>query len=211
MKSGSASPDLGSLRAICVYCGSNPGSSPAFTEAARKFGGELARRGITLVYGGGKTGMMGAVAEGALSEGGKVIGVIPVALVERELAHHGVTELRIVSSMHERKVMMADLSDAFVAMPGGIGTLEEIFEVFTWTQLGIHAKPCGFLDVEDYYQPLIAFLENVVASEFLHAEHLGALIVDTDQERLLERLASYEHAEINKWIASAAPATPPGT
>ena len=188
------------LTSICVYCGSSFGLLPEYKETAFAFGELLASRRITLVYGGGNVGLMGAVADGALARGGKVIGVMPQLLVDKEVAHRGLTELHVVSSMHERKTMMADLSDAFVALPGGNGTLEEIFEVYTWTQLGFHAKPCAFLDVAGFYQPLAAFLTGVAEQGFLKTEHLEMLMMETDMERLLQRFTAYEHRPVQKWI-----------
>ncbi len=188
------------LKAVCVYCGSSPGLKPEYREAAYAFGAYLAGQGITTVYGGGNVGLMGAVADGALSAQGQVVGVIPRALREKELAHTGLTELIVVESMHERKLEMARRADAFVALPGGIGTLEEIFEVFTWTQLGFHLKPCAFLNVAGFYTSLIAFLEQVVAQGFLRTEHLASVAVDDDMARLVTRLAAYEHVDYAKWL-----------
>jgi uncharacterized protein (TIGR00730 family) len=160
----------------------------------------LAERSIRLVYGGGNVGLMGAVANGALSKGGHVIGVMPKRLIEKEVQHRGLTELYSVSSMHERKMKMADLADGFVALPGGVGTLEEILEVFTWTQLGFHEKPCGLLNIEEFYTPLLDFLRRVVDQRFIKAEHLANLLVEIDQERLLSRLEAYKHVVIDKWV-----------
>lgn len=187
------------LKAVCVYCGSSPGLKPEYSRVACAFGAFLAGQGIVTVYGGGNVGLMGAVADGALSVNGQVVGVIPRALMEKELAHAGLTELIVVESMHERKLEMARRADAFVALPGGIGTLEEIFEVFTWTQLGFHLKPCAFLNVAGFYTPLIAFLEQVVAQGFLKTEHLSSVVVDDDMARLVTRLAAYEHVDYAKW------------
>ena len=187
------------LSTICVYCGSSFGQRPEYAEVAFAVGGLLARSGITVVYGGGNVGLMGRVADGALQAGGKVIGVIPQALLDKEVGHLDVTELITVSSMHERKTKMADLADAFVALPGGIGTMEEIFEVFTWTQLGFHDKPCAFLNVAGFYDPLLAFIDNMVAQDFLKKDHLRYLLVDTDMARLIGRLEGYEHRHVDKW------------
>ncbi len=164
------------------------------------FGRLLAEEGITLVYGGGNVGLMGALADGALAAGGKVVGVIPERMVARELAHHGLTELHRVESMHERKLKMAQLSDAFVALPGGVGTLEEIFEVFTWAQLGIQSKPCGFLDVDGYYAPLFHFLEHMAEQRFIKKEHLGSLIRTEQPRELLSRLRNHTPAVTEKWL-----------
>ncbi|MDB6077178.1 MAG: hypothetical protein JWO82_925, partial [Akkermansiaceae bacterium] len=168
------------LTALCIYCGASPGLLPEYSRAAEAAGRILAERGITLVYGGASAGLMGTVADAALSAGGKVIGVMPGHLVEKEIAHPGLTELHAVGSMHERKMRMSELADGFVALPGGIGTFEEIFEAFTWTQLGLHAKPCGLLNVADFYTPLLAFLEHAVEQRFMRAEHYASLKVDTD-------------------------------
>jgi len=177
------------LRRVCVFCGSSPGDLDAYTIAARELGSVLARGGIDVVYGGGNVGLMKQVADAALAEGGQVIGVIPTALVDRELAHGTLSDLRVVASMHERKALMADLSDAFIALPGGLGTLEEIFEVVAWAQLGFHDKPCGLLNVAGYYDALLSFLDHAVASAFLRQPHRDLLIGDTDARRLLHRLA----------------------
>lgn len=185
---------------MCVFCGSSGGTRPAYADAARELGELLASRGIGLVYGGGDVGLMGVLADAALAAGGDVIGVIPSALAEREVAHAGLTKLHIVRTMHERKQMMHDLSDAFVALPGGLGTLEEFFEVLTWGQLGMHAKPCGILDVEGFYEPLLALLDRAVADQLLRAENRTILIYDTGAERLLDRMAAYEAPAGAKWI-----------
>ncbi|CAN5327848.1 TIGR00730 family Rossman fold protein [soil metagenome] len=187
------------LKTVCVYCGSSPGFKPEYRSAAYAFGAYLAGQGITTVYGGGNVGLMGAVADGALSAHGRVVGVIPRALMDKELGHPALAELIVVESMHERKLEMARRADAFVALPGGIGTFEEIFEVLTWTQLGFHLKPCAFLNVEGFYTPLIAFLEQVAAQGFLRKEHLATVVVDTDMARLVTRLAAYEHVDYAKW------------
>lgn len=189
------------LRRVCVFCGSSSGADPAFASAAARFGALLASRGIGLVYGGGSVGLMGVLADAALRAGGHVIGVIPSALALKEVAHDGLPDLRIVATMHERKALMADLADAFVALPGGLGTLDELFETLTWAQLGIHRRPCGLLDVGGYYQPLLAFLDRAVDMRFLRREHRDLLLVDEDPERLLDRLARYSpQAETDKWI-----------
>jgi uncharacterized protein (TIGR00730 family) len=178
------------LKRVCVYCGSHPGSRPAYLEAARATGTALARRGIELVYGGGRTGLMGAVADAALAAGGNVIGVIPQALVIREIAHLDLKDLRVVATMHERKALMAELADAFVALPGGFGTLEEICEVLTWAQLGLHRKPCGLLNTDGFYDSLLAFLDHAAAEQFIRAQHRGMFVVEKDPERLLDLLAN---------------------
>jgi uncharacterized protein (TIGR00730 family) len=170
---------------ICVFCASSPGSDPRFLESARQVGAELARRGVGVVYGGGRVGLMGALADAALAGGGEVIGVIPRDLVDRELAHDGVTDLRVVDSLAERKALMAELADAVIALPGGIGTLDELSEVLSWSQLGLHAKPIGLLDVAGYWQPLSAWLEHAVASEFVAPAHRDLLIVAQDLASLI--------------------------
>ena len=176
------------LRSICVFCGSNAGSSEAYRQAAQAVGRLLCRRGIDLVYGGGRVGLMGIVADACLQEGGRVIGVIPQALAHKELAHTELTELRIVGSMHERKTVMADLSDAFVALPGGFGTWEEFFEVLTWAQLGIQHKACGLLNVDGYYDPLLDMADRALSEGFVREAHRGLLISDSDPERLVDLL-----------------------
>ncbi len=197
---GRRTANIMNINAICVYCGSSPGLNPQYLQVATGFGRLLANNGITLVYGGGNVGLMGAVADGALSEGGKVIGVIPQKLAEKEVAHQHLTELYCVASMHERKMKMADLSDAFVALPGGIGTLEEIFEVNTWRQLDLHQKPCAFLNVAGFYTSLLSFIDFMVEQRFLKAEHQNTMIVEEQPERLLERLQAYEHRPVDKWM-----------
>ena len=183
-----------------MFCGSSPGRSPEYAAAAGELGRLLAAREIEIVYGGASVGLMGALADSALAAGGKVIGVIPTRLVEREIAHPGLTELRVVETMHERKALMGELSDAVIALPGGTGTLDELFELFTWKQLGLHRKPIGLLDVGGYWQPLLAFLQHAVNERFLRAEHLETLLVERDAGALLERLASYEHRAVDKWL-----------
>jgi uncharacterized protein (TIGR00730 family) len=187
------------VRRICVYAGSNPGTDPAYADAARELAALLAERGIGLVYGGGHVGLMGVLADTALADGGEVIGVMPQALIDREIGHTGVTELRVVGSMHERKALMAELSDAFVAVPGGIGTLEELIEVYTWSQLGIHAKACGVLNVAGYYDHLAAFLDHAVEAGFLRPQHRAVLSVASSPADLLDRLAAYEPPVVGKW------------
>ena len=180
---------------VCVFCGASSGKRAAFAEAARAFGVAAAARGIGVVYGGGKVGLMGAVAEGALGAGGEVVGVIPQELVDRELAHDGLTQLHVVGSLHERKARMADLSDAFVALPGGFGTLDELMEQLTWAQLGIHAKPVGLLDVEGYWAPLIALARHLTEEGFVRESDLGAIAVGDDPGLLLDRLGRLATAE----------------
>jgi uncharacterized protein (TIGR00730 family) len=188
------------IRSVCVFCGSNRGTNPRFAEVAHDFGALLAKVGIALVYGGGHVGLMGVVADAVLANGGKAIGVIPRALWDREVGHRNLTELHIVETMHERKAMMASLADAFVALPGGLGTMEEIFEVWTWAQLGIHRKPVGFLDAEGFYGPLLTFLDRAVDAGFVRAQHRAIAIVDVDPAALLRRLGEYEPPRMEKWI-----------
>jgi len=188
------------LSTVCVFCGSSPGARPAYRDAAEALGRVLAAQGRTLVYGGGNVGLMGVIADAVLASGGRVIGVIPQHLVAREIAHTGVTELRTVASMHERKQLMADLADTFVLLPGGLGSLEEFFEVWTWGQLGLHRKPYGLLNVDGYFDPLLAFLDHAVAERFLRREQRELLLVDHDPERLLARLDAHEPASMPKWI-----------
>jgi uncharacterized protein (TIGR00730 family) len=188
------------MRRVCVYAGSNPGTDPAYAEAARSLATLLAERSIGLVYGGGKVGLMGVLADTALAAGGEVIGVMPQALIDREIGHPGLTELKVVASMHERKARMAELADAFVAVPGGIGTLEELVEVYTWSQLGIHDKACGLLNVNGYYDGLVAFLDHAVEAGFLRAQHRAVLTVAADARELLDRLAAFEPPRIGKWL-----------
>jgi uncharacterized protein (TIGR00730 family) len=188
------------FRRLCVYCGSNRGTSPAFTEAATLLGRTLAARGIGIVYGGGHVGLMGVLADAALAEGGEVIGVIPTSLQEKELGHSGLTEMHVVGSMHERKQMMADLSDGFIAMPGGIGTLEELFETFTWLQLGFHDKPVALLNVGGFYDKLIEFVHQLTRDGFLKREHEGCLLADTDPAALLEKMRCFELPDVGKWM-----------
>lgn len=176
------------LARVAVYCGSSFGARPSYADATRRLGTALARRGIGLVYGGAGIGLMGALADAVSSGGGEVVGVIPRALVEREIAHAGLMDLRVVESMHERKALMTDLADGFVALPGGMGTIDELAEAVTWGQLGIHAKPCGLLDVDGYYAEFLAFLDHGAAEGFLRREHRDALVVDTEPEALLDRL-----------------------
>jgi uncharacterized protein (TIGR00730 family) len=191
------------LRAVCVFCGSNAGTRDDYAKAAADVGHVIAERGLSLVYGGAAVGLMGTLADAALAAGGKVIGVIPKALVEREIAHAGLTELREVKSMHERKALMADSSDAFLAMPGGAGTLEEVFEAWTWAQLGHHQKPVGLLNVAGFFDGLVAFLDHQCRERFIRQEHRDMLIVERDPKRLLDRFESYRPPVVEKWIRSA--------
>ena len=186
---------LAAVERVCVFCGASSGRVPAYAEAARAFGTAAARRGLGVVYGGGRVGLMGAVADGALAAGGQVIGVIPQELVDRELAHDRLTELHVVGSLHERKALMAELSDGFVALPGGFGTLDELMEQLTWSQLGLHRKPVGLLDVEEYWRPLIALARHATEEGFVRESDLGAIAIANDAEALLDRLAQLERGE----------------
>ena len=189
------------FRRICVFCGSNSGMNPAYRDAAIAIGRLLAERGSELVYGGGNIGLMGILADAVLQKGGRVIGVIPESLMAKEVGHLGLTDLRIVKSMHERKALMADLSDGFIAMPGGFGTFEEFCEVVTWSQLGIHAKPCGLLNVNGYYDPLLELFDHAVREGFLREENRRLVLQDRDPTRLLEMMLQFRAPAVDKWIS----------
>jgi hypothetical protein len=188
------------LQSLAVYCGSNPGSDPAFAQAAATLGRRLAERDISLIYGGGHVGLMGAVADAVLDAGGEAHGVITRALRDKEVAHLNLTSLKVVETMQERKTAMSDAADAFVMLPGGLGTLEEFFEVLSWTALGVHAKPCGVLDVAGFYDPLRALLDGGVASGFVQPAHRDMVLIDTDPSRLLDRLAEWNPVLVPKWL-----------
>lgn len=188
------------MKSICIFLGANPGNDPKYADAARAMGRELARRNITTVYGGSNMGLMGILAESAMEAGGNVVGVIPRSLVQKEVAHTGLSELHIAESMHERKALMAELSDGFIAMPGGIGTMDEIFEIFTWAQLGFHTKPCGLLNVDGYYDPLLGFLDNVVNEGFLKGMHREKLVTGTTPSEIIDAFAYYEPPTGSKWV-----------
>jgi len=189
------------MKRICVFCGSSPGVRPAYLQAAQRLGELLAERKIGMVFGGGCVGLMGAAADAALAKGGEVIGVIPDSLLRREIGHRGVTKLHVVKSMHERKALMADLSDAFIALPGGYGTLEEFAEVVTWSQLGIQVKPCGLLNVEGYWDGLLKFLDHAVDEQFVRPENSQLILVATSPESMLERLVEWTPpAHVEKWL-----------
>jgi uncharacterized protein (TIGR00730 family) len=188
---------------LCVFCGAHSGSEPLYRHSATVLGGSLAREGIGLVYGGGKLGLMGAVADAAMGSGGEAIGVIPQALVDHEVAHQGLTELRIVNSMHERKSQMADLSDGFVALPGGLGTLEELFEIWTWSQLGYHRKPVAILNVGGFFDELIQFLDKLVERGFVRPENRAMLIVATDTDELIGKIRNYIPPKPPQWIRAS--------
>jgi uncharacterized protein (TIGR00730 family) len=183
---------------VCVFCGSSPGNGPAYEDAARQVGAVFAERGIELVYGGAGVGTMGVLADAVLDNGGVVHGVIPQSLVDREVAHPGLTSLRVVANLHERKAAMSDLADAYLTLPGGAGTLEELFEVWTWAQLGLHTKPIALLDVNGYYQPMLRFLENVAAEGFLASDFREMLIVTAEVAEALDRFADYRPPR-TKW------------
>ena len=188
------------MKSICVYCGSNPGATPVYVERATELGRLIAAEGLRLVYGGGRTGLMGAVADGVLAAGGEVTGVIPQHLVDMEVAHRGVTTLEVVGSMHERKSRMFDLADGFVALPGGFGTAEEIFEMLTWRQLGIGNKPCAFLDINGFYAQLIGMIDHMVEERFLHPEQRQDLWHGEDATQMLEWMRAYSPAQADKWF-----------
>lgn len=195
------------MKRICIYCGSNNGSAPEYLEYARKLGKYLANQKIEVVYGGAESGVMGAVANGALSEGGKVIGIIPKSINDK-VGHKLLTELHIVENMHERKTKMFELSNGFIGLPGGIGTLEEIFEILTWAQLGFHSKPCGILNVKGYFNQLLQFLEHSVNEQFLKEEHKNMLIIENDPEKILQKFKSYKAPNIKKWVENAKSSMP---
>ncbi len=188
------------LQRICVFCGSSPGKLPVYVHMAQRVGQLLSERGIELVYGGGNVGLMGAIADACLQSGGKAIGVIPRGLFEKEIAHPGLTKLHVVATMHERKAMMADLSDAFIALPGGFGTWEEFCEIVTWAQLGIQRKPCALLNVNGYYDPLLEMADRAVEEGFVRQVHRDLIIADTEVERLLDRINSYVVPFVDKWL-----------
>jgi uncharacterized protein (TIGR00730 family) len=192
---------VSALRSVCVFSGSSPGPRPSYAETATALGREVAARGMRLVYGGASVGLMGAVADAALAAGGEVVGVIPQHLVDREVAHDGLTELRVTGSMHERKALMADLADGFVALPGGLGTLEELAEILTWSQLGLQSKPCGLLDVESFFDPLLAFLDHTVAERFVSTEHRALVLAADRPDALLDLLSAWQPGGPGvKWV-----------
>lgn len=188
------------MKSVAVYCGSSSGRQLIYTQQAQEMGRELARRGLTLVYGGGCVGLMGAIADAVLAEGGRVIGVIPGFLADKELAHRGCTELHIVDTMHQRKLLMADLADGFVAMPGGFGTLEELFEVLTWGQLGLHGKPVGLLNTEGFYNPLLALLDHMSGEAFLRTENRNQLLQHANAAVLLDAMQTFQPMRLEKWL-----------
>lgn len=190
------------MKRLCVFCGANDGVDPRYREAAVRLGHLLAARGVGLVYGGGKVGLMGVIADAVLEEGGEVIGVIPEDLVRKEVAHAGLKDLRVVFSMHARKALMEQLSDGFIALPGGFGTLDEFCEIVTWAQLGLHRKPCGVLNVAGYFDRFLAFADHAAAEGFVRAEHRALVHQSDDPERLLEAFASYRPPDVGKWLKS---------
>lgn len=191
---------MSSMKRICVFCGSSSGTDPVYLNAAEKLGEFLAKKGVGLVYGGGRVGLMGKIADTVMASGGEVVGVIPAALDEKEIAHRGITELRVVDSMHERKAMMADLADGFIAMPGGFGTFEEFCEIVTWAQLGIHKKPCALLNVNGFYDQMITMFDHSTQQGFIRDEHRALVLVDTKIDTLFEKMTSYIPPAIPKWM-----------
>lgn len=192
------------MKRICVFAGSSPGANDAYRSAAVELGEALAARDIELVYGGGCVGLMGVLADAALARGGRVTGVIPHTLMVREVGHRALTELHVVDSMHERKAKMAELSEGFIALPGGFGTLEELFEILTWAQLGLHGHPCGLLNVNGYFDSLLAFLDHSVQEAFVRDAHRGMLLVDDTPQSLLDRFAAYRAPVVAKWLQRSA-------
>ena len=188
------------MNSVCIFCGSSNGSHPDYVEAARIVGRLLTERGLRMVYGGGRVGLMGEAADAALAAGGEVVGVIPEDLRRKEISHSGLTELHVVGSMHERKALMADLSDGFLALPGGYGTLEEFVEVLSWAQLSLHDKPCGLLNVNGFYDQLSAFFDSAVEEGFVHPEHRSLVLMEKDPQKLLDRMAGYTPPVTKKWI-----------
>ncbi len=188
------------IKRLCVYCGSSAGNRPEYTQAARELARAMVSRDTDLVYGGASVGVMGALADAVIKEGGEVIGIIPRGLLAKEVAHTGITELREVDSMHERKAMMADLSDGFIALPGGLGTIEEFFEIWTWAQLGMHRKPCGLLNAGRYFNKLIAFIDHTVSEQFVKKEHRSMVFVEQQPDILLQKFDSYKAPEVARWI-----------
>ncbi len=190
------------MKSICVYCGSAPGRLEAYSNLARDLAESLVKRNLRLIYGGASVGIMGKVADHVLQLGGQVIGVIPHALSHKEIAHQKLTELHVTRSMHERKTLMAELADGFIALPGGLGTLEEIFEIWTWAQLGLHKKPCGMLNVEGYFDSLIEFLDHATEEQFVKRPHRSILIVESSPETMLDRFAGYTPPMLQRWIGA---------
>ncbi|MDZ4871815.1 MAG: putative cytokinin riboside 5'-monophosphate phosphoribohydrolase [Chroococcidiopsis cubana SAG 39.79] len=188
------------MESICIFCGSSTGNRSIYQEAAQAMGEAIARRGLSLIYGGGNVGLMGMVADAALAAGGEAIGVIPKFLVDKEIAHNGLTQLHVVDSMHDRKALMTELADAFIALPGGYGTLEEFCEILTWAQLGLHQKPQGLLNVEGYYDPLLQLFDRAVTEDFLRSELRSLVLESSSSEDLLDLLANYQPITVEKWL-----------
>lgn len=191
------------MKTITVFCGSNPGVRPEYQQAAQKLAAALVKRNIRLVYGGGNVGLMGIIADEVMNLGGEVVGIIPDSLDKREVGHRGITELHVVSSMHERKAMMAEFAEGFIAMPGGIGTFEEFFEILTWAQLGFHDKPCAILNTADYYNGLLALCDNAVTEGFLRPLHRALILDDTDVDALLDKMENFKPVPLEKWISDS--------
>lgn len=191
------------MQRICVYCGSSPGRSEQYAQAAQALAVEMVRRNIGLVYGGANIGIMGTIANHMLQRGGEVIGVLPEFLASKEVAHPQLTELRLVASMHERKAMMAELADGFIALPGGLGTLEELFEILTWAQLGLHSKPCGLLNTQGFYQGLLTFLKHATQEQFISQKHSALLLFEQEPEPLLEKMLHYQAPAVTRWLEAA--------
>ena len=191
------------MKRVCVFAGSSTGARPEYNDSARILGAALASREIELIYGGGGSGLMGVLADAVLAGGGQATGVIPGPLADRELAHSGLSELRVVSSMHERKAEMADLADAFIALPGGLGTLEEFMEIWTWAQLGIHAKPCGLLNTSGFYDALLQLIDNMVNEQFVQQIYREMIVVDDDVESLLDALENYQGPHVRRWMEAS--------
>jgi len=188
------------MKRICVFCGSNPGRDPVYMETAEKVGLFLAENGVELVFGGGRVGLMGKIADTVMENGGSVIGIIPKSLSDKEVAHQGLTELHIVDSMHTRKAMMEDLSDGFIALPGGFGTFEELCEIITWAQLGFHEKPCGFLNVNGYYDPLVELFDKATDQQFVRPKHRELVIIESDIKSMFQKMQDYKPPELEKWL-----------
>ena len=188
------------MKSVCIYLGSSPGARPEYESVVRQLATTIANRGMTLVYGGGNVGLMGVAANAALEAGGKVIGVIPADIADKEVGHHGLTELQVVDSMHERKMRMARLADGIIALPGGLGTLEELFEMLTWSQLGFHSMPIGLVNVAGYFDLLLAFLDNMVEERFVKEIHRDLLLTDSDPDSLLDRMIAYQPPVVDKWL-----------
>ncbi len=188
------------MKRICVFCGSNPGKNPVYMEAAENVGLFLVKNGIELVFGGGRVGLMGKIADTVMANGGRVIGIIPKSLSDKEVAHQGLTELHIVDSMHIRKAMMEDLSDGFIALPGGFGTFEELCEIITWAQLGFHSKPCGFLNIQGYYDPLVELFDRATWEQFVRPEHRKLVIIESEIEPMFNAMKNYRSPVFTKWL-----------